>query len=180
MARDATSPIKTRSPWRRLPALIALAAAFNEMGINSAAAATVVTLAVPVTATVFVYEVSALRDAQLEREALDRARHDGAAASQRSPLGGSEETAAKPAEDVAERLDAMLVSRSALLDTFGDDAAAVAPVYTRIIRHMLKEDDDTFAQLRAKRASQAAPAPLIQKENSLRAAHQRLARLVGS
>ena len=188
MAQQRVSPSQ-HSLWRRargVPLLIVLAAAFKEAGINSAVAATAVTLAVPVTATVFIYEVSVLRGAQLDREAIDRVRRDVAFAAPRSQPAAEENvttsvtaSVASPT-DVAARLDAMLASRSALLDTFGDDASTVAPIYARIIKQMLKDDDVTLASLKAKREadSQAGAAPMDAREASLRTVHDRLARLV--
>ncbi len=183
MAPRAASPSRKGSPWRRLrglPLLAALSAGFHEAGINGVAAATIATLAVPVTAAVFVYEVQALRGAQLAREASDRARRDVTVAVR--PLPGRESTGTSPApqNDVAAKLDTMLAHRSALLDTFGDEAAAVAPVYSRIIKQMLKDDDATFALLKAKRAESSGPSPAAvrEKEESLHTVHERLARLV--
>ncbi len=169
-----------RQRLRGLPLLAALAAAFHEAGIDGVAAATIVTLAVPVTATAFVYEIGALRGAQLEHEASHRGRLEGTLASRPLPdRGGAVSPLAPQQADVAAKLDTMLASRSALIDTFGDDAAAVAPVYGRIIKQMLKDDEATFALLQSRRADDALPpAAVREREASLRTAHARLARLV--
>lgn len=180
MAPRTALPKPSHSRWHRvrhLPLLIALAAAFNEAGINSAAAAAALTLAVPVGATMFIYEVSVLRDAQLQREALDRTRRDVAASGSRAqPSEPSTTASIPPPSDVAGKLDSMLASRSALLDTFGDDSSTVAPVYKRIIKDMLRDDDATFAMLEAKR-ERGGPATAPAQEARLRAVHRRLARL---
>ena len=142
-----------------------------------------VTVAVPITAGVFIYEVSALRDAQLQHEAVDRTRHDAASPFPNKnglPKDGGEPPVAAAA-DLSGRLDTMLSHRAALLDTFGDEGASVAPVYASIIKRMLKDDDAAFALLKARREDGTVqdPAPLAQKELSLHAAHARLAKLVG-
>ncbi len=172
--------------WRRartIPLLVALATAFNEAGVNSAAAATLLTLAVPVTAGVFIYEVSVLRDAQLQREAVDRSRQDATSAFPKvkaaAEHGGRAPVAAST--DLSGHLDIMLSHRTALLDTFGDEAASVAPVYAGIIKRMLKDDETTFAVLKSERERSGSEdaASLVEKEVTLRAVHDRLAKLVG-
>ena len=185
MTQQAALPAKNNGLWRRargVPFLIILAAAFNEAGINSATAAAIVTLAVPATATVFIYEVSVLRGAQLEREAVDRARREVAftATKPQPEPEGSVAASGAPVADVSAKLDTMLTSRSAMLDTFGDDPSTVAPIYVRIIKQMLKDDVSTFALLKAKRdaGSEAQAAPLKAKEVNLRAVHDRLSRLI--
>ena len=159
-------------------------AAVNEAGLRNVLASSMLTVAAPVTATAFVYEVSAMRTAELAHLAADHAAYvagtDRAERTDDISLSTARKAAAGP--DVIHKIDGMLDARAAMLDTFGDDPRTVAPVYARMIRQMLKDDEATFASLDEARDSRAGAiaAELSEKETQLRAIHAKLTKLAGA
>jgi hypothetical protein len=175
-SRDAMSRVQ------RLSLAAAVIAIVNKATLPQALASAAVAIAVPAAATAFVYEVTALRGAQLTLEENDRVEFLRIAAETvPAPSPGARPIAVAAAErpDIGHKLDAMIASRAKMLDIFGDDARTVAPIYVRIIRQMLSDDNATFASLSAYREDGDAAA-LAAKEASLRAVHARLTRLVGA
>ena len=162
-----------------------LVAAINEAGVGNVLASTMLTFAAPVMATAFVYQVGAMRHAALAREAADRAQY--AARLDAEPNDGPQERRRdqplpeSTADELSRKLDSMLASRASILDTFGDDPSAVAPIYVRIIKQMLRDDEQTFTALAQPRRDEAAdPDALPDKESRLRDMHARLAHLAGA
>jgi hypothetical protein len=188
------SETRKTSAWRKIPVLGGLAAFFGTMSARQAAASIMLMTAGPIGAAGFVYEVKTLRRAQLEHEAADRVQYAAFLAAQANDAqsnGGQANgtndrdlvTASinktEDANVLSVKIDAMIHSRSVLLDTFGDDPSAVAPVYAVIIKQMLRDDEDAFAALKDKRAS-AAPeeaAKLTAQEAELHDLHVKLAHL---
>lgn len=163
-----------------------LVAAFQEMGAKNVLASTALTVGAPLAATAFVYEVAVMRDAQLVREAVDRRDWTVRAASLDEappvPMPAVERPAAAAPVDVTAKLDAMLAARIRILDTFGDEPSAVAPVYARIIKDMLADDDKMFASIETKEklGLEEAGDGLALKGAMLRKVHARLEHLVGA
>jgi hypothetical protein len=189
MARSR-SPSPAPRPWtehlKSGAVLGALAALFEDMSAQTAVASVMVTIGAPLAATAFVYEVSNLRDAQLVHEAVDRHEYwtGKATPTPASPDAIIEKVAVEPQRPVtvANKLDAMLASRATILDTFGDEPSTVAPIYVRIIKQMIEDDDRTFASMSEKRPFDGVEdaTDMAAKEASLRAAHARLVHLAGS
>jgi hypothetical protein len=178
--RAAMGPMKKASMLAGLAALIGAASARNVM------AASMLMVGAPLTATGFVYEVQTLRKAQLAHEATDRAQYASYLA-ERSNMADDRELAAPPAfkkssggdDGFGAKVDGMIKSRSVLLDTFGDDASSVAPVYATIIKRMLQDDEDAFDKFAEKRSG-ATPdeaAKLAEQEALLQDIHAKLSRL---
>jgi hypothetical protein len=175
-SRDAMSRVQ------RLSLAAAVIAIVNKATLHNVLASAAVALAAPAAATAFVYEVTALRGAQLSLEENDRVEFLRIAAETvPAPAPGAKPSAAAAPErpDIGHKLDGMIASRAKMLDIFGDDARTVAPIYVRIIKQMLSDDIATFASLSAHREDGDATA-LAAKEASLRAVHVRLGRLVGT
>jgi hypothetical protein len=174
----AMGPLKKASMLAGLAALIGAGSARNVF------AASMLMVAAPLTATGFVYEVEALRKAQLAHEAADRVQY-ASFLSERTNMATDRDlvtsSISKTTSDGAftAKVDDMIKSRSVLLDTFGDDASTVAPVYATIIKRMLKDDEVAFDTFAAKRRN-AAPseaAKLADQETLLREVHVKLAHL---
>jgi hypothetical protein len=180
------------SPLKKVTLIAAVVAAIHEAGMRNVLASTLLTIAGPVTATAFVYEVKAMRHAELDREAADRAAYAAKLAAEAddpdsrravvTPVALPTDPVDMAQADMTTKLDAMLKSRAVILDTFGEEASAVAPVYASIIKQMLKEDEDAFATL----ATQPPPgsignsAQVADRLARLRAMHQRLSLLAGA
>ena len=167
---------------QKLSLAAAVIAIVNKATLPKALASAALAIAAPAAATAFIYEVTALRGAQLTLEENDRVEFLRIAAETvpAPPPGVKPSVVAAPERpDIGHKLDGMIASRAKMLDIFGDDARTVAPIYVRIIRQMLSDDNATLASLSAHRAEGDAVA-LAAKEASLRAVHERLARLVGA
>lgn len=180
--------------WRKIPVLAGLATFLGAMSARQAAASIFLMAAGPVGAAGFIYEIKSLRKAQLEHEAVDRVQYaayltgqaNEAQANDARTNGGVDRdlvTASinktEDANTLSVKIEAMIRSRSILLDTFGDNPSAVAPVYAVIIKQMLRDDEDAFAALTDKRKS-AAPeeaAKLREQDAELHDLHVKLAHL---
>lgn len=185
--------------WRNIPLLAGVATFFGAMSARQAAASICLMAAGPVGAAGFLYEVRALRKAQLEHEAVDRVQYAAYLAAQANAVqantaqfsdaqangGGDRDlvTASinktEDANTLSVKIEAMIRSRSILIDTFGDDPSAVAPVYAVIIKQMLRDDEDAFAAMTAKRgsATPAEAAKLGEQDAVLHDLHVKLAHL---
>jgi hypothetical protein len=178
------------SRWKKITLVAAVVATIQEAGLRNVLASTFLTIAGPVTATAFVYEIQAMRHDQLAREAADRAAYAARLAAEANdpaaPRPMAIPVALSPADtapdDIAVKLDVMLKSRAVILDTFGDEASAVAPVYASIIKQMLREDEDTLATVAARSQSAASDetGKLGDRVARLRAMHQKLIHLAGA
>jgi hypothetical protein len=181
IAAAAQPPL--RSPMGRLKTaaiFTAVIVAVNEAGLQNVMAAAATAIVLPVATTAFVYEVSALRGTQLAHEAQDRADYIRVATGE----GPAPELAPKVVvpehPNLAHKLDRMIASRANILDIFGDEPSTVAPVYRRIIKGMLDDDNATFASLSAPQDDGSDPETLVAKAARLRAIHTRLVRLSGA
>ena len=179
--KAAMGPMKKASLLAGLAALIGAASARNVM------AASMLMVGAPLTATGFVYEVQALRKAQLAHEAADRVQYASYLAEQ-SNSANDRDLAAPPAVKKSggggfeAKVESMIKSRSVILDTFGDDASSVAPVYATIIKRMLQDDEEAFDKF-AEQRSGATPdeaAKLAEQEALLHDIHAKLSRLTKS
>ena len=180
---------RVMTSWRIQKAAIVTGflAGANELGLHGAFASTLLMVAAPVAVSGFIYEVSSMRQAQLTYEARDRAayaaRIQAETLARQDDINATRRTAAKVENpDMTSKLDAMLASRSVIVDTFGGDPSAVAPVYIRIIKQMLRDDDETLASLSSKKKSDAAhyADTLADRETRLREVHAKLTRLAGA
>ena len=179
----SSSPSALNTRLKRWSLGTVLAMLINEAGVTNVLASTMLTIAVPAVATAFVYEVGSMRRAALEHEAVDRAQYATrleAEVNLRSQDADGRPAAASKVDWVG-KLDAMLASRATILDLFGDEPSTVAPVYGRIIRQMLRDDEETFTALpRAGSGEADGRAELGARQARLREVHDRLARLAGA
>ena len=173
-------------PLKKASVIAALAAVIGAAGLRNATAATMLMVAGPLTAAGFVYEVQAMRKAQLAHEAADRIQYAAYLAAQTNTANDRDYVTASIAktEDAGSlgmKIEAMIRSRSVLLDTFGDEASSVAPIYATIIKQMLRDDDVAFAMLTEKResASKAEAATLAEQDALLHELHAKLSHLAG-
>ena len=161
--------------------MAAVIALFNKASFNNVFAATAVGIGAPAAATAFVYEISDLRGAQLQREAADRKEFLRVATGAPPALAAGDAASAlgaAPQPDLGGKLDGMIASRAKMLDLFGDEPSTVAPVYARIIRQMLSDDTTALASLDPREETDLEA--LVAKQERLRAIHARLAHLVGA
>jgi hypothetical protein len=163
-----------------------LAAIIGVGSLRNAAAATMLMVAGPLTAAGFVYEVQTMRKAQLAHEAADRIQYAAYLAAQANAANDRDLVTAsiaktEDANSLGLKIEAMIRSRSVLLDTFGDDASSVAPVYATIIKQMLRDDEEAFATFADKRTSvsKAEAATLFEQEALLHELHAKLSHLAG-
>lgn len=186
MASQAPSPIKaaSRAPRRlqKLSIAAMVIAGFNRASLHNVLASAAVAIAAPAAATAFVYEVSSLRGTQLEHEAMDRESFLRIATDPAPALADGaapDLAAAPPRPSMGQKLDGMIASRVKILDIFGDDPSTVAPIYARIIKQMVTDDDTTLAALLG-RPDDLEEDVLAAKEERLRAIHARLVHLLGA
>jgi hypothetical protein len=178
--RFAANGSHVASGRKKLALMVAVIAIFNKATVNNVLASAGVALVAPAAATAFVYEVSSLRGAQLEHEATDRV--DFVRVSTELPPSEGPSPSIGPARlqaDIGSKLDGMITSRAKMLDIFGDQPSAVAPIYVRIIKAMLTEDNAMFAVL-SDRVDGVDAETLAAKAESLRAVHVRLEHLIGA
>jgi hypothetical protein len=169
---------------RNLSIAVVVIGAFNKASLNNVMASAAMAIAAPAAATAFVYEVSTLRNAQLQHEATDRGEFLRISAEPAPALAEGEKSSSGAVQapshpDISNKLDGMIASRTKMLDLFGDDPSTVAPIYVRIIKQMLNDDNATLASLPERSNDRDAEA-LAAKEANLRAVHARLEHLVGT
>ncbi|MGD0634167.1 MAG: hypothetical protein ABSA13_07805 [Beijerinckiaceae bacterium] len=171
---------------QKASAIAGLAAIIGVGSVRNAAAATMLMVAGPLTAAGFVYEVQAMRKAQLTHEAADRIQYAAYLADKANAANDRDYVTASIAKtdddgSLGLKIAAMIKSRSVLLDTFGDEASTVAPVYATIIKQMLRDDEDAFATFADKRmsVSKAEATTLAEQVGVLHELHAKLTHLAG-
>lgn len=171
---------------RKASGIAGLAAVIGLGSLRNAAGATMLMVAGPLTAVGFVYEIQTMRKAQLDHEAADRIQYAAYLVDKANAVNDRDFVTASIAKTDDDssfglKIAAMIKSRSVLLDTFGDEASSVAPIYATIIKQMLRDDDVAFATFTdgGGGLSKAQTAALADQIEVLHELHGKLSHLAG-